>query len=312
MTAAKPVLITGATGFIGGRLATRLASEGCAVRCLVRDPKKRVPAAAEVVAGDLRTGAGLEQAVQGAAVIYHVAGVTKALADSDYHAGNVLGTQNLLAACAANPPERFVHVSSVAAMHPVSVYAKSKLAGEELVRASAVASRAVIVRPPMVYGPGDKDVLRFFRSVAAGWIVSVGGGGQQVSYIHVDDLVDALLLAGRSERAAGNTYGIANQGPIRWPELGRIAAGLMNRQARLVRIPLWAASAAAEVLQIGARLSGKPSILCPDKIREARQMDWTCDPAPARADLGFEPRRSLEQGLAETLAWYRDSGWLRY
>ncbi|MGH9592323.1 MAG: NAD-dependent epimerase/dehydratase family protein [Bryobacteraceae bacterium] len=201
------ILITGATGFIGTRLAARLAADGMAMRCFVRDGSKRdrPPAPAEVVTT-------LDTDVD---TVFHLAGVTKALAKSDYVAGNVALTQTLLDACARHPPRRFVHVSSIAATNPVSAYGASKLAGEELVRRSAIADRAVIIRPPVVYGPGDTDVLRFFRAVASGWIVSAGRG-QRVSVIHVDDLVEALLVAGRCATAGGSTYCVSNPDPVEW------------------------------------------------------------------------------------------------
>jgi dihydroflavonol-4-reductase len=298
------ILITGATGFIGSRLAARLASDGVPIRCLVRDKSKRdrLPALAEIVTT-------MDTAVD---TVFHLAGVTKALAKSDYRDGNVTLTQNLLAACAERPPGRLVHVSSLAASNPVSAYGASKLAGEELVRHSPVAERAVIIRPPVVYGPGDTDVLQFFRTVAAGWIVSAGSPGQQVSIIHVDDLVDALLLASQAPAAAGKTYCVSNQDPVEWRELGEIAAGAMGRKARAVRLPNWVTWLAAVGSESVGRLTGKPSILSRDKLREAQQPEWICDPALARSNLGFEPRVSLEEGVAQTLAWYKSSGWLRY
>jgi nucleoside-diphosphate-sugar epimerase len=280
------ILVTGASGFIGSRLSERLAAEGVEFRRLVRDPAKRV--------------ADTDTAVD---AVYHLAGVTKALAKSDYHDGNVIFTQHLLEACAKRPPGRFVHVSSLAATNPVSAYGASKLAGEELVRSSAIADRAVILRPPVVYGPGDTDVLQFFRTVARGWIVDPR---QRVSIIHVDDLVEALLLAGRSP---SGTYCVANRDPVEWRELGALAARLMGRKTRNVRLPDWVTWVAAAGSEFVGRVKGKPSILSRDKLREARQPEWVCDPASA---LGFEPRLTLEQGVAQTLAWYKSSGWLRY
>jgi nucleoside-diphosphate-sugar epimerase len=280
------ILITGATGFIGSRLAARLTADGVPFRRLVRDPKKRVA----------ETDTGVD-------TIYHLAGVTKAFAKSDYDHGNVIFTQNLLEACVRRPPGRFVHVSSLAAANPVSAYGASKLAGEGLVRRSPIADRAVIIRPPVVYGPGDRDVLQFFRAVAAGWIVNPS---QRVSIIHVDDLVDALIFAAS---IAPGTYCVSNPEPVDWRQLGELAARLMGRKARPVSLPDWAMWLAAIGSESMGRITGKPSIFSRDKLKEARQPQWICDPA---SNLAFEPRVSLEEGVAQTLAWYKDSGWLRY
>jgi dihydroflavonol-4-reductase len=297
------ILITGATGFIGSRLAARLAADGVPIRCFVRDGSKRdrLPKSTEIVTK-------LDTDVD---TLFHLAGVVKVLAKRDYHAGNITLTQEVLDACARHPPRRFVHVSSLAATNPVSAYAASKLAGEESVRRSAIADRAVIIRPPVVYGPGDTEVLRFFRAVAAGWIVSPGRG-QRVSIIHVDDLVEALLLAGQCPQVAGNSYCVSNPDPVEWRELGELAARLMGRTARVVRLPMWAAWLAAVGSQAAAQLTRKPSILSLDKLREARQPRWVCDPTSAHLDLGFETRFTLEDGVAQTLAWYKSSGWLRF
>src|SRR5207302_1909687 len=135
--------------------------------------------------GDYATGAGLREAVAGVDVVFHLAGVTKALRRADYYSGNAVAAENLARAAVGAP--RFVHVSSLAAVgpsragadvdeqteaHPVSDYGRSKLAGEQAVR--RVLPEAVVVRPPVVYGPRDTDVFEMLRSVARGMDVRIG------------------------------------------------------------------------------------------------------------------------------------------
>ena len=190
------VLVTGATGFIGSHLVERLVELGARVRCLVRHSSslRYLPhEGIELVYGELATGEGLEAAVEGAGVVLHVAGVTKAFSESAHYAGNLRGTENLLRACERQSASvrRFVHVSSLAAVgpspdssplgedaepHPLTWYGRSKLAAEKAVRASSLSWRAVIVRPPLVYGPRDTDVFEVFRTVARGRLLRVGGG----------------------------------------------------------------------------------------------------------------------------------------
>ncbi|MBI3470416.1 MAG: sugar nucleotide-binding protein, partial [Candidatus Solibacter usitatus] len=192
----------------------------------------------------------------------------------------------------------------------VSHYGRSKLRGEGAVRGSPLASRTVIVRPPVVYGPRDTDVLQVFRAAAKGLIFTIGRQESYFSFVYVSDLVDGLLRAAAAESAGGKTYFLASLLPVTWAEFGRIAASAAGAQASRIPVPVWAAQAAGAVAERLARLTGKPGILSRDKIREARHRFWTCSPALAMHDLGFRARTSLQDGIAATYAWYKDAGWL--
>lgn len=326
------ILVTGATGFVGSHVVERLAAAGAHVRCLVRRSSslRYLPRdGIELVLGDVAAGTGLEEAVEGAAVVVHVAGVTKALSQAAFDEGNLRATQNLLRACErqANPPSRFVHLSSLAAIgpspglapldedaepHPLTWYGHSKLAAESAVRVSSLAARAVILRPPVVYGPRDTDVFEVLRSVAKGLTVRIGQGEAYFSYIHVKDLAEAVWLAASSESGAGRVYFVANPEPVSWSAFAETAAGVMGRRVRSVSVPPWMAYLAGWCAEGVSRLRGKPGIVSRQKVIEARCRYWTCDPARARRELGFEAARTLEEGLRETLAWYKDSKWLKW
>jgi nucleoside-diphosphate-sugar epimerase len=332
-TAPNPlILVTGGTGFVGGHLVERLAAMGARVRCLVREssslrylPREGI----ELAYGDLAAGAGLDQALAGAAVVIHVAGVTKAHSEAAFYAGNLRATENLLRACGRqdHPPRRFVHIGTLAAIgpspdltplgedatpHPLTWYGTSKLAAEAAVRASAMAARAVILRPPVVYGPRDTDVFEVFRSVAKGLMVRIGGGESYFSYIHVKDLAEAVCLAVSSEKAPGGTYFVANPEPVSWTAFAQMAASVMGRRVRFVSVPpgiAWLGALCAEGV---ARWRGKAGIVSRQKVIEARCRYWICDPGRARRELGFHASRTLRQGIEETLAWYKDSKWLKW
>ncbi len=184
------ILVTGGSGFIGGHLVEALCSRGERVRCLVR--RKLNDAGAEVVLGDLVSGAGVEEALEGVDLVMHLAGVTKALRVEDYYLGNVHATEKLALAVAARGI-RMVHVSSLAAVgpsldgtpvgeddeaRPVTHYGKSKLEGERIVR--RLLPDAVIVRPPVVYGPRDTDVFQVLKPLSRGIAVQIGVGGAVV------------------------------------------------------------------------------------------------------------------------------------
>lgn len=317
-------LVTGAAGFIGSHLVEALLARGEPVRALVRpSSSRRFLPPAEILSGDLATGAGVSEALAGITTIFHVAGVTKALSRDDYHRGNVLATRNL-AQAAAGKPIRFVHVSSLAAIgpstgrpltedaapHPLTAYGKSKLESERAVLACK--PDAVILRPPVVYGPRDTGVLQVLKPLSRGWAVEISGGDRWFSAIYVKDLVDGLLAAAATPSAAGRAYFLTHGKPVSWAALAAAAGRIMGRQARVLRIPAPAASAIGLGAEAWSRITGRPGILSRDKIAEARCPVWTCDGSRAAAELGFEAQTSLEHGLAATLAWYKEAGWLRY
>jgi len=328
----RPILVTGGTGFVGSHVVERLVAAGARVRCLVRASSslRYLPRdGIEVVEGDLAEGTGLDQALEGVDVVAHVGGVTKAFSEAAFERGNGQATENLLGACErqGDSVRRFVHVSSLAAVgpspdlqpleedaapHPLTWYGRSKLAAEGAVRASRLCGRAVILRPPVVYGQRDTDVFEVLRSVAKGMMVRIGREESYFSYLHVKDLAEAIWMAVSSEGAAGRTYFVANPEPVSWTAFAETAASIMGRRVRSVGVPASLAFLAGWCAEGLSRLSGKPGIVSRQKIIEARCRYWTCDPARARRELGFEPARGLREGLEETLAWYKDSKWLKW
>jgi len=322
------ILVTGGTGFIGAHLVERLVAQGRRVRCLVRrtSSTRDLPLAAiELATGDLDSGAGLAEALGGVDTVIHLAGITKARTPADYHRGNTTATSNLLRD--AGDVRRFVHVSSLAAAgpsaigqplteedepRPVSHYGRSKLAGEQAVRQSPVSSTAVIVRPPVVYGPRDKDVFQVIRALARGWMLQIGGVKRYFSLVYVEDLVEGLIAAADCESLGGRTYYVAHPAPASWDEFGNTAARLMGRPVRRIAIPERVAYAMGWCAEMGARLSGTPGILSRDKVAEACCPGWVSDPGRARRELGFDASTGLEDGLKRTLDWYKEAGWLKF
>ncbi|MGA2326291.1 MAG: NAD-dependent epimerase/dehydratase family protein [Bryobacteraceae bacterium] len=328
----SPVLVTGGTGFVGSHLVERLIELGAGVRCLVRrgSSLRYLPVAAvELCYGDLATGAGLKEALEGVETVFHVAGVTKANSSAEYYRGNVSATGNLLRACeeSGQPPRRFVQVSSLAAVgpspdagllaeeaepRPLTHYGKSKLEAERAVRASRLAPNAAIVRPPVVYGPRDTDVYRVFRGISNGLMLRIGRQESLFSFIYVKDLADALVAAAWSPRAPAGTFFVANPEPVSWTEFGAIAASIMGRKVRTVAVPAAVAYAVGWCAEIASRLRRKPGIVSREKVREARCRYWTCDTRKAREELGFSARHSLRDGMSETLLWYKNARWLTF
>jgi dihydroflavonol-4-reductase len=317
------VLVTGATGFIGSHLVERLLPLAGRLRCLARHSSsvERIPSDVELVRADLFSGEGVHAALSGVDTVFHLAGVTKTLDPRQYHAGNVTAAETL--ARAAGGVTRFVHVSSLAAAgpaaedmplteesapHPVSRYGTSKLAGEEAIR--HILPDAVIVRPPVVYGPRDTDVYEMLRALHRGWDVRISREERWFSAIYVSDLVDGLIAAATAVAAPGKIYFLAHPEPVSWTVFSSTAAKLLNRTPRKIVFPRQAAHAAGWLGELCSYVSGKPGILSRDKVAEAAYPCWTCATARACRDLGFRAKTPVAEGLALTLAWYRENGWL--
>ena len=194
--------------------------------------------------------------------------------------------------------------------HPLTSYGRSKLASEQVVR--RLMPDAVIVRPPVVYGPRDTDVYQLLRSISKGLVLEISGGERWFSAIYVDDLAEGLIVARNSAQGAGRAYFLAHPKPASWSELSGIAARLMGRTPRVLRIAPGFAHAVGFCAELWARARRKPGIVSREKVAEAQCMCWTCDTRRAAAELGFEARTPLEAGLARTLAWYKEAGWLSY
>ncbi|SRR5579884_929643 len=320
------VLVTGATGFIGGHLAEALQRRGAEVRVLARDPRRLQARFGEVVRGDLADPAALTAAVQGVDVVYHVAGLTKARRESDYFAVNHVGTVHLLDACRRSNSalRRFVLVSSQAAAgpscegrpvresdppHPVSAYGLSKLKAEQAALACSGLFPVTIVRPPVVYGPRDRDTLLFFRVARYGLVPRLAVI-RALSIVHVADLVRGIRRAAETPAAANRVYFLANEQPVSLPELAEPIARALGARPIPVPVPVTSLFAVAALAELLARLTGRITPITRNKVREATQREWVCDPSRAARELGWRAEIPLLDGLRETAAWYRQAGWL--
>ncbi len=320
-------LVTGATGFIGSHLVEALRARGDEVTALLRTPSKAgllTDLTVRLVHGDLHTPEALRQAVAGQDVIFHVAGLVAARDEIEFLHANRDGTTNLVqAAEQAVPQPRFVLVSSMAAggpaerghphrgdelPRPVTQYGRSKLAGEEVVRRSRL--RWAILRPPMVYGPRDTEVLKVFRLARSGIVPVFGDGGQELSASYAPDLAQALIAAGSGSTTEGRTYYPCHPEILTSADFVRAVGRAVGRSVRIVSIPQAIARGILAVTGAVGRIAGRATLLTVDKANEFFQPAWTGDPAPLARDTGWTASRDLEAGLAETVTWYRSQGWL--
>jgi nucleoside-diphosphate-sugar epimerase len=318
--------LTGATGFVGGHLVDRLLAAGHEVRALVRDPARAGTLAARgvtLVPGDLHAVEALAAGAAEADVVFHVAALTGAVNEAEFLAANRAGTANVARAAATAPTRpRLVYVSSMAAGgpaqrgaprsaggedRPVTMYGRSKLAGEAEVRAAG--APYVILRPPTVYGPRDRDnLLTVFKAARTGFAPVFGDGSMELSAIYVEDLAAACLAA--LAAPAGGTYYVNHPEVVTSAELVRTIGRTMGREVRLVGIPEPVARGVLTVTGGIAALLNRKTILRADKANEFFQEAWTGDPAPFSAATGWRAEVDLATGLARTYAFYREAGWL--
>ncbi len=318
-------LVTGGTGFVGSHLVELLLRRGYDVTCLVRDPRRLrwlTGLKVRLVTGDCSDPGSLVPAVKNASVVYHVAGLTKAFRTGDFYAVNQSGTRSLLEVCGRHNPGigKFVLVSSLAAMgpareghpltdrdapNPVSDYGRSKLLAEEEALRFKDRFPVVIVRPSAVYGPRDTDVFELFKWASKGLILDLRGGERFLNWCYVEDLAEALLLAGERAVLSGSRYFVAEDRIYATAEFHQALQRTGGVKARVVRVPVWMGYAIGAMSEAAGFLRGKAPIMSRQKVREAVQQYWTCDMGKTRGDLGFNARVPLEQGLERTWKWYR-------
>jgi nucleoside-diphosphate-sugar epimerase len=297
--------ITGGTGFVGAHLIEVALAAGHEVKALTRR-EQRERDGVDWVSGDLDTRDALEWLIDGADAVIHVAGIISATNAAGFEKGNVEGTLAMLAAATAGGVHRFVHVSSLAAREPkLSLYGASKARAEELVHSSGL--DWAIVRPPAVYGPGDKETLELFRMAKIGLMLMPPKG--RVSVIHADDLA-RLLLALASPAAPSNILIEADDGkPGGWThrEFARALAAAVGTKAAVISSP-------GIFLRLAARLDhllrGENAKLTTDRAAYFSHRNWVIEPKRACPPQLWQPQIETLQGLRDTADWYRVQGWL--
>jgi nucleoside-diphosphate-sugar epimerase len=332
------VLVTGGTGFIGRHLVRRLVECGDDVRCLVRSPDRQTvlgPLKVEYVLGDVTVPETLGPALCGVETVYHLAGATLPPRPEMYTRINAEGTRHLAEACARRPePPVLVYVSSLAAAgptrsgpaptetspcRPVSAYGRSKLAAERNLRALADRLPITVLRPPGVFGPGDPYTVTLFRMARWGLALVPGLRVFRLSWLYVEDLAEALVLAAQRGRRLAPAPDVSGEGIYfvaldEQPtvhEVARLAAEVQGRRPPwIVHLPALLCRAPACFNDVRTRLSGRAYWLNSDKLREALGGSWVCNADKARRELGFACRTGLAEGFRRAVGWYQLQGWL--
>jgi nucleoside-diphosphate-sugar epimerase len=323
------ILVTGAAGFIGHHVIEAAAKAGMTVIPMIRRPP--VPESLGSFEGavryaDLRDEKALAGAVRDVDVIVHLGGLTRARNEAEFMATNAEGVARLARAARVHAPglRRLVYVSSLSAggpsepaapiseeraASPVSAYGRSKLAGEAALVREAGSLAWTIIRPPIVYGPKERDLHRMFLMARLGIVPIVGFRERRYSVVHAADLASGVLAVLGSERSIGQTYYVAEDRTYSGRELAAIVAGSIGKTPFMIRVPDWFAGAVAgwgSLLKLVARRSPLVTL---DKYPEIVR-SWVCSPAKIERECGFRCTIPFDAGIAETAAWYREHGWL--
>jgi nucleoside-diphosphate-sugar epimerase len=300
------IAVTGGTGFVGSRFLDVAIPAGRQVRALTRRPQEPRDCI-EWVEGSLDDPDSLRRLVTGCSAVVHIAGVINARNGAGFQRGNVDGTLAMLAAATAGGITRFVHVSSLAAREPMlSLYGASKARAEDLVERSGL--DWVIVRPPAIYGPGDRETLELFKMARRGQVFMPPKGGR-ASYIHVDDLARLLLALTAEDSPAkvifepddGRAHGWGHE------EIGEALGRAVGTPARTLHVPRALLSLAAQADRL---VRGGRARLTPDRAAYFSHENWVVDSARQPPPSLWRPQVETEDGLARTALWYRDKGWL--
>ena len=323
------VLVTGATGFVGGALARRLHAAGAIVTAQGRRAAEGAAleaAGLRFVRGDLAEPAVAEAAGAGQQYVFHCAALAAPWGPyKDFYRANVTATENVAAAaqragtarlvhvstpslCFADQPRRDVRETDPLPPRQLTAYADTKRLAEQVVdEAQAAGLATVTLRPRAIFGPGDATIFpRLLRQVARGRLRVIGPGDNLADLTYIDNVVDGLLLAARAPAAVGGKYNLTNGEPQPlWPLIARVSAALGYGPPK-GRVPLGAALALAGALELAYTLFARKAE--PPLTRYTVRMlalDATLDIRAARRDLGYAPPVSVDEGLARFIAWWR-------
>lgn len=330
----KKILITGASGFIGSFIVEEALKRGFETWAAVRKSSSRKYLSDKrinFIELDLSDLSHLEKQLAGHQFDYvvHAAGVTKCLDSNDFFKVNTNGTVNLATALRRQNTglKRFVYLSSLSVMGPAreqephteitagdtpcpdTAYGRSKLESEHRL-AEIKDFPFIVLRPTGVYGPREKDYFMMAQSIKKHTDFAVGYKPQHITFIYVKDLVQAVFLAldhgtvgAKYFLSDGNVYSSRTFSDLIRKELG-------NPWLLRIKAPLWVLRIATRIGDRAGHMTGRISALNNDKYNIMKQRNWMCDIKPAEKELGYKPKYDLQHGVAETMNWYKDNGWI--
>lgn len=321
--------VTGGTGFVGSHLVEALIASPSysEIKCLVRTSDKWLTGMEFTrVNGDLYDLSTLSKALNDVDTIFHIAGLTKAKSQKEFNRANVDATENLIRLAQKKNIQNIIVLSSLAAagpssgtplkedvkMRPVSMYGRSKMEMELLIRDIAETGDSIkILRPPAVYGPRESDIYAYFKTFAKGVSPVIDDGNHPtLSMVYVGDLVDGIMKASQKSEPGVHTYFMGgHREKYSWNQIGEVTSTVLNKKVIPIRLkPDWVKNI-AKVVEKGASVFGKYPVLNEEKAKEMVH-EWLCSSEKAQKELGYSPSVDLNEGIARTIHWYKIHNWL--
>lgn len=306
----RVIALTGATGFIGTALIYRLQSSGFQVRALYREAsfaKRTQTESVRWIPGRLEDHDSLKRLLRGADTVIHCAGAVRGAEWQQFKEVNTDGVARMVqAAKRMHPSPRFLLLSSLAAREPkLSHHAASKRQGEETLRSEGSGLEWAILRPPAVYGPGDREIAPLLQLMGRGIAPQASPPSSRFSMIYIDDLIGAMTALIRQKAWKRSIFELhdGQPGGYNWREIVQAVSRLIARPVYGFKIPRLLIISVAVLNLMVSRIMGYAPMLSPGKVRELTHDDWTCDNAAITAETGWQPHTNLEQGLKKTLVY---------
>lgn len=327
------ILVTGASGFIGSFIVEEALRRGFETWAAVRGSSSREYLRDERIHFlelNLSSKEQLMEQLRGKDFDYvvHAAGVTKCLDKADFHRINTEGTRHLIDAIMAvsMPIRLFIFISSLSIFgaireqqpyeeiresdtpQPNTEYGRSKLAAEQYLASTSLPY--VILRPTGVYGPREKDYFIMAKSIKQHSDFAVGFKPQDITFIYVQDVVQAVFLA-LEKGKTGRKYFLSDGQVYRSTTFSNLIHEALGRPWWIrITAPVWVLRVVTFFGEHIGRLTGKVTALNNDKYNILKQRNWRCDIQPAIEELGYAPQYDLQRGVSETIRWYQENHWL--
>ncbi len=329
----KKMLVTGATGFVGGHLTRRLLRDGFDVSILVRSTSDRniveelERLGAKVYYGDVADRESVFKAIEGKDIVFHIAALFRQakFPDEVYWDVNVRGTENVLDAAEEFGCERVVHCSTIGVhshivdppadenedYRPGDIYQVTKCEGEKLAKARFESGRVkgTIIRPAMIWGDGDRRLLKLFRGVAKRRFPIIGDGKTLTHWIYVHDLVQSFILAAEKDAAVGQTYIIAGKQPQTIEEVVDAVAEAAGVKPLPIKIPAAPVQALGSVVECVCKPLGIEPPIYRRRV-DFFTKDRCFDTSKAESELGFQAANDFRTEVKKIYQWYNQAGWL--